>query len=201
MNINFTKEGGLVPAIVQDHSTMEVLMLGYMNQEAFSKTKEENRVTFYSRTKKRLWTKGETSGNYLDVVDISLDCDNDTLLIKATAKGPTCHTGNNSCFPNASSKGFIYQLEELISEKIDTNDENSYTNKLFLKGINKVAQKVGEEAVEVVIEAKDNNEELFKNEVADLLYHLLILLKTKAVNFEDIEGVLKNRNSIAKNSD
>jgi phosphoribosyl-ATP pyrophosphohydrolase/phosphoribosyl-AMP cyclohydrolase len=164
-----------------------------MNEEAFIKTQQEGKVTFFSRSKNRLWTKGEESGNFLFVKEILADCDNDTILIKAEAAGPTCHTGAASCFKEETAKGFLYELESVISKRIDSNDENSYTNKLFQKGINKVAQKVGEEAVELVIEAKDNNDELFKGEAADLLYHLLILLKAKGMKLEDIEATLKSR--------
>lgn len=194
MNINFKKGNGLVPIIIQDDKTLQVLMLGYMNEEAFNKTKAENIVTFFSRSKNRLWTKGEQSGNFLDVKDIQMDCDNDTILIKAIPKGPTCHKGSTSCFAEETAKGFLYKLEETIHQRISDNDKNSYTNKLFNRGINKVAQKVGEEAVELVIEAKDENEDLFKNEAADLLYHLLILLKAKGVELQDVEKVLKERN-------
>ena len=197
MNISFEKNNGLVPVIIQNTATMQVLMLGYMNEEAFKKTQLEKKVTFYSRSKNRLWTKGESSGNFLVVNDIKIDCDNDTILIKATPQGPTCHTGSTSCFNEETTKGFLYQLQKTISERIDTNDENSYTNKLFRRGINKIAQKVGEEAVELVIEAKDNNEELFKNEAADLLYHLLILLKAKNSSLEEIEQVLAMRSGAA----
>lgn len=193
MKIDFSKSNGLVPVIIQDNLTSQVLMLGYMNEEALEKTKEERMVTFFSRSKNRLWTKGESSGNFLNVVDIKLDCDNDTLLIKVNPIGPTCHTGNDSCFNNNSEKGFIYNLEQTISDKIDTNDPNSYTNELYRKGINKVAQKVGEEAVELVIEAKDNDANLFKNEAADLMYHYLILLKAKNFKLADIEQVLLDR--------
>ncbi len=193
MNIDFDKSNGLVPVIIQDFTTLQVLMLGYMNEEAFRKTQEENKVTFFSRSKNRLWTKGETSGNFLMVNELQLDCDNDTLLIKVTPKGPTCHTGSTSCFKEETAKGFLYQLEKTINQRIDNNDDNSYTNKLFLSGINKVAQKVGEEAVELVIEAKDDNTDLFKNEAADLLYHFLILLKTKGMKLVDIEEVLSSR--------
>lgn len=168
-------------------------MLGYMNEEAFTKTQLEKRVTFYSRSRNELWTKGETSGNYLNVESISLDCDNDTILIQAKPIGPTCHTGTTTCFGEPNSKGFLYQLEETISERIESDSDTSYTNTLFKRGINKVAQKVGEEAVELVIEAKDDNEELFKNEAADLLYHFLILLKAKSLNLNDIEKVLEAR--------
>jgi phosphoribosyl-ATP pyrophosphohydrolase/phosphoribosyl-AMP cyclohydrolase len=168
-------------------------MLGYMNEEAFNKTLKEKKVTFFSRSKNRLWTKGETSGNFLYVNEILIDCDNDTVLIKVTPTGPTCHTGSKSCFKEETPKGFIYQLQEIIKQRIDANDENSYTNRLFKSGVNKVAQKVGEEAIELVIESKDNNIELFKNEAADLLYHFLILLKTKNINLEDVEEVLFER--------
>ena len=193
MDIDFTKGDGLVPVIIQNNNTLQVLMLGYMNQEAYNKTKTENKVTFYSRSKNRLWTKGEESGNFLFVKDIQIDCDNDTILIKAEPKGPTCHTGSTSCFMEETAKGFLYELQETINNRIDSNDENSYTNKLYKSGINKVAQKVGEEAVELVIESKDNNDELFKNEAADLMYHYLILLKTKGFALENIEDVLKKR--------
>ena len=186
---------GLVPIIIQDNATLQVLMLGYMNEEAFVKTQQEQKVTFFSRSKNRLWTKGEVSGNFLMVNEIRLDCDDDTILIKATPQGPTCHTGSTTCFNEETPKGFLYQLQNIISERIDSDDENSYTNKLFKRGINKVAQKVGEEAVELVIEAKDNNDELFKNEAADLLYHFLILLKAKNLSFEEIEDVLKRRSN------
>ena len=193
MNIDFNKTGGLVPVIIQNALSLQVLMLGYMNEEAFQKTQVEGKVTFFSRSKNRLWTKGETSGNYLYVKDILIDCDNDTILIKADPVGPTCHTGSTTCFQEESAKGFLYELQQTITQRIDDNDLESYTNKLFRKGINKVAQKVGEEAVELIIEAKDSNDELFKGEAADLLYHLLILLKTKNLKLEDIEQTLKNR--------
>lgn len=194
MKIDFTKGDGLVPVIIQNVYTLQVLMLGYMNEEALEKTNKERRVTFFSRSKNRLWTKGEESGNFLEVNDIQIDCDNDTILIKVLPKGPTCHTETTSCFKEETPKGFLYQLEQIIHQRIDDNDESSYTNKLFKRGINKVAQKVGEEAVELVIEAKDNNESLFKNEAADLLYHYLILLKAKGYKLNDIEEVLSERN-------
>ncbi|MBU2922079.1 bifunctional phosphoribosyl-AMP cyclohydrolase/phosphoribosyl-ATP diphosphatase HisIE [Winogradskyella psychrotolerans] len=193
MDIDFSKDNGLVPVIIQNNNTLQVLMLGYMNLEAFNKTKAENKVTFFSRSKNRLWTKGEASGNFLIVKDIQIDCDNDTILIKAEPKGPTCHTGSTSCFKEETAKGFLYELQKTISERIDTNDQNSYTNKLYQRGINKVAQKVGEEAVELVIEAKDDDADLFKNEAADLMYHYLILLKAKGFTLEDIESVLESR--------
>jgi len=193
MNIDFSKSNGLVPTIIQHTLTGQVLMLGYMNEEALEKTKTEGKVTFFSRSKNRLWTKGETSGNYLIVDEILTDCDGDTLLIKVYPQGPTCHTGSTSCFKEESAKGFLYKLERTIEQRIASDAENSYTNTLFKKGVNKVAQKVGEEAVELIIEAKDNNIDLFKNEAADLLYHFLILLKTKNLKLTDIEEVLQGR--------
>ena len=196
MKIDFTKSSdALIPVIIQNDSTLQVLMLGYMNQEALTKTQKENKVTFFSRSKNRLWTKGEESGNFLEVKDIKIDCDNDTVLIKAIPKGPTCHKGTTSCFNEETSKGFLYELEKIINYKIDNNIDGSYTNKLLKRGINKVAQKVGEEAVELVIESKDDNDKLFKDEAADLLYHYLILLKAKGFNMNDIEKVLKDRNN------
>jgi len=193
MTIDFKKGDGLVPVIVQNNNTLQVLMLGYMNEEAFQKTKAENKVTFYSRSKNRLWTKGEESGNFLFVMSIEIDCDNDSILIKANPVGPTCHKGTTTCFGSETSRGFLYELEQTISQRIDDNDESSYTNQLYQRGINKVAQKVGEEAVELVIEAKDNDANLFKNEAADLMYHYLILLKAKGYRMEDIEAILKDR--------
>ena len=193
MNINFNKSDGLVPVIVQDAVNMQVLMLGYMNEEALAETKKEGKVVFYSRSKQRLWMKGETSGNFLFVNEIKVDCDNDTILIMANPVGPVCHNGTQTCFGDTNSKGFLYKLEETIHKRIDENDETSYTNKLFKKGINKVAQKVGEEAVELVIEAKDNDDNLFLNEAADLMYHFLILLKAKNVKLQDVEKVLLER--------
>lgn len=194
MNIDFNKGNGLIPVIIQNAINLKVLMLGFMNEEAYNQTVAERKVTFFSRSKNRLWTKGETSGNCLVVETIYLDCDNDTLLIMVNPTGPTCHKGNTSCFNSGASKGFLYQLEQTIHKRIDNNIETSYTNKLYKRGINKVAQKVGEEAVELVIEAKDNNKELFKNEAADLLYHFLILLKAKNFSLGDIECVLSERN-------
>lgn len=193
MTIDFEKNGGLIPVVIQHAHTLQVLMLGYMNQEALEKTKAEGRVTFYSRSKQRLWTKGESSGNFLTVDEILVDCDNDTLLIKAVPTGPTCHTGSTSCFKEETPKGFVYELESVIEQRIASKSEGSYTSRLFNMGVNKVAQKVGEEAVELVIEAKDDNLDLFSNEAADLLYHYLILLKTKNLKLEDIEAVLKER--------
>lgn len=191
--INFNKTNGLVPVIIQDNRTLQVLMLGYMNEEALKKTKEEGIVTFFSRSKNRLWTKGEESGNFLTVKNIDIDCDQDTILIKVIPKNTVCHTGSFSCFGEKDSKGFLHELEEKIGQRIDDKVDGSYTYSLYKRGINKVAQKVGEEAVELVIEAKDNNADLFKNEAADLLYHFLILLKTKDFSLNDIERVLQDR--------
>ena len=193
MEVDFSKQDGLVPVIIQHIHTNQVLMLGYMNQEALDKTQAEGKVTFFSRSKNRLWTKGETSGNFLYLKEIAVDCDNDTLLIKALPQGPTCHTGSTSCFKEETAKGFLYQLEDTIEQRIADGSGNSYTSTLFKRGVNKVAQKVGEEAVELVIESKDDNLDLFKNEAADLLYHFLILLKTKDVKLKDVEAVLVGR--------
>ncbi len=185
----------LIPAIIQDDKTDKVLMLGYMNEESYNKTQKEKIVTFYSRSKKRLWTKGETSGNFLNVKKIILDCDNDAFLIKAEPAGPVCHTGKDTCFNeiNEKSENFLYKLEKVILSRKENPTESSYTNKLFEKGINKIAQKVGEEAVELIIEAKDNNDDSYKNEFADLLYHLLVLNIEKGFNFCEIIEVLKDR--------
>lgn len=197
MKIEFNKNNnGLIPAIIQDNDTKNVLMLGYMNQEALDKTLETNRVTFFSRSKNRLWTKGEESGHFLDLISIKNDCDNDTLLIKVTPVGPTCHTGTATCWQgeNNSSFGFISKLEETIKErKENSNSEKSYVASLFEKGINKIAQKVGEEAIEVVIEAKDSNDDLFLNESADLLFHYLILLQAKGFELQDVVRILESR--------
>ena len=193
MTIKFDKNTGLVPVIIQDYLNLKVLMLGYMNQEAFDKTLQEKKVTFFSRSKNRLWTKGETSGNFLGLVDWKIDCDQDTILIKAKPFGPTCHNGTTTCFAEETNKGFLYELQQMISDKIDNDDESSYTNELYKRGINKVAQKVGEEAVELVIEAKDDNNDLFLNEAADLMYHYLILLKAKGFTLEDVEKILKSK--------
>lgn len=196
MKVDFNKDGGLVPAVIQDWTTNKVLMLGYMNEEAFLKTQAEGKVTFYSRSKKRLWTKGETSGNFLMVKDIKLDCDQDALLLKVEPIGPTCHTGAATCW-NEDNNGkvqFLDYLKNLIHDRKMNPGEKSYTSSLFARGINKVAQKVGEEAVELVIEAKDDNMELFKNEAADLMYHYLILLEAKNVDLDEIIDVLKQRN-------
>jgi phosphoribosyl-ATP pyrophosphohydrolase/phosphoribosyl-AMP cyclohydrolase len=186
---------GLVPAIIQDAVSAKVLMLGFMNQEAYEKTKSEGRVTFYSRTKDRLWTKGEESGNYLDVKEIIEDCDQDTLLVKVHPQGPVCHTGEDTCFSEKNDPGisFLRQLQDLIADRKKEMPANSYTTKLFEAGINKIAQKVGEEAVELVIESKDDNDTLFLNESADLLYHLLVLLTQKGFDLSDVVRVLEAR--------
>lgn len=197
IKVDFEKQE-LIPAIIQDDKNLQVLMLGYMNEEALQKTEAEGKVTFYSRSKQRLWTKGETSGNFIYVSDIRADCDRDTLLIKANPTGPVCHLGTQSCFDNDVPKGFLYKLEQTISDRIGNAAEDSYTNTLYQKGINKMAQKVGEEAVELVIEAKDNADNLFKNEAADLLYHFLVLLKAKGFKLEDIEEVLEERHADKK---
>lgn len=195
MNINFNKGNGLVPVIIQDAVTQKVLMLGYMNEAAFEQTKAEQRVTFFSRSKQRLWTKGETSGNFLNVVDIKLDCDNDTLLIKVNPVGAVCHTGADTCFKeeNVADIQFLNTLGEIIHERKTNPSDKSYTSSLFKKGVNKIAQKVGEEAVEVVIEAKDDNDDLFKSECADLMYHLMVLLEYKNVGLKDIVDILQER--------
>ncbi len=197
MNIDFNKnKDGLVPAIIQDATTKTVLMLGYMNEEAWQKTKDTQKVTFFSRSKNRLWTKGEESGNFLQLVDAKIDCDNDTFLVLVNPIGPTCHTGTDTCWngENKASFGFLSTLENVIDERIANKDtKKSYVASLFAKGINKIAQKVGEEAVETVIEAMDNNDELFLYESADLLFHYLMLLKAKGFSLKDIEAELKNR--------
>ena len=193
MNPDFNKVNGLLPVIIQDADTLEILMLGYMNEEAYEKTLMEKKVTFFSRSKNRLWTKGETSGHFLWAQNIYIDCDADSLLIKASAEGPTCHTGSTSCFNTTNAKGFLYRLEQTIRQRINKPQADSYTSNLYRSGINKIAQKVGEEAVELIIEAKDNHPDLFVNEAADLLYHFLILLATKQVALEDVEAVLKAR--------
>ncbi|AUS06776.1 bifunctional phosphoribosyl-AMP cyclohydrolase/phosphoribosyl-ATP diphosphatase [Tamlana carrageenivorans] len=187
---------GLVPAIIQDATTAKVLMLGYMNEASYQKTIETNKVTFFSRSKQRLWTKGEESGNFLNLVSIKNDCDNDSLLIQVNPVGPTCHKGTDTCWAeeNASSYGFFSTLEDVIAERVANKDtKKSYVASLFAKGINKVAQKVGEEAVETVIEAMDNNDELFLYESADLLFHYLMLLQAKGFTLKDIEAELKGR--------
>lgn len=195
MKIDFSKNNGLVPAIVQDDQTGKVLMLGYMNQEALDHTNASGKVTFFSRSKQRLWTKGETSGNFLMLKSITVDCDQDTLLIKVNPIGPACHTGDDTCFQeiNEPNYGFLSELTHIIANRKNNPDEHSYVSSLFKKGINKIAQKVGEEAVETVIEAKDTNDELFKNEAADLLFHLMILLEAKNFKLNDVAEILKNR--------
>lgn len=197
MNINFNKNNdGLVPAIVQDASTNNVLMLGYMNEESLKQTVETKLVTFFSRTKQRLWTKGEESGNVLNLVNIKVDCDNDTLLLRVKPVGPTCHKGTDTCWNenNSQNLGFLSELEAVIeNRKNNASEDTSYVASLFAKGINKIAQKVGEEAIETVIEAKDSNDELFLNESADLLFHYLILLQAKGFKLNDIVDVLKQR--------
>lgn len=195
MNIDFQKSGGLVPVIVQHANTLQVLMLGYMNEEAYQQTLHEGRVTFFSRSKNRLWTKGESSGNYLQMQSIQLDCDSDTLLIQVIPLGPVCHTGSSSCFREETARGFLYQLEAVVAQRIVQGDASSYTRQLVDRGLNKVAQKVGEEAVELILEAKDNDEILFRNEAADLMYHLLVLLQVKGCRLEDVEEILKRRHS------
>jgi phosphoribosyl-ATP pyrophosphohydrolase/phosphoribosyl-AMP cyclohydrolase len=191
--LDFKKSDGLIPCIVQDANTRVVLMLGYMNEEALSKTLAEKRLTFFSRTKKRLWTKGETSKNYLNLVDVTADCDSDTLLFKVNPTGPTCHTGTDTCFNEKNEASGLNFLEAIIQERVKSPKEGSYTNQLLNAGINKVAQKVGEEAVELVIEAKDNNKELFLGEAADLMYHYQVLLAAKGFTLEDVVAVLRNR--------
>lgn len=200
MKVAFDKNNdGLVPAIIQDQSTKNVLMLGYMNEDALNRTIETGKVTFYSRSKKRIWQKGEESGNFLNMVTIELDCDNDTLLISANPAGPTCHKGSDTCWnkKNVQNFGFLTQLEAVISaRKANENNESSYVSSLFKGGINKIAQKVGEEAVETVIEAMDNNEKLFLEESADLLFHYLVLLQAKGHLLEDVVNILKSRHKI-----
>ncbi|GJM31663.1 MAG: histidine biosynthesis bifunctional protein HisIE [Saprospiraceae bacterium] len=192
--LDFAKGGGLLPVIIQDMATDKVLMLGYMNREALEKTLAEKRVTFYSRSKQRLWTKGETSGNFLELKAIAVDCDQDTLLIKAHPIGPVCHTGSDTCFQEENRhKDFIRHLEKVIQDRKANPQEGSYTASLFASGINKVAQKVGEEAVELVIEAKDDNKALFLGEAADLMYHYLVLLTAKGVALDDVVRILEGR--------
>lgn len=193
--IDFKKDNGLVPCVVQDAQTQVVLMLGYMNEEALTQTLKEKRVTFFSRSKNRLWTKGETSGNFLHLVTASVDCDGDTLLIKARPEGPVCHTGAATCFEDKNESASLQFLTEIIADRKNNPKAGSYTTELFNKGINKVAQKVGEEAVELVIEAKDNNRELFLNEAADLLYHYLVLLEAKDTSLKDVANILRQRHA------
>jgi phosphoribosyl-AMP cyclohydrolase / phosphoribosyl-ATP pyrophosphohydrolase len=190
---------GLIPAIVQDARTHKVLMMGFMNQQALNQTMESGKVTFYSRSKKRLWTKGEESGNFLHLKEIASDCDQDTILIKANPDGPVCHTGADTCWSEKNHPDdFLYQLEDIINLRKNSDDERSYVRSLFAKGINKIAQKVGEEAIEVVIEAKDNNDELFLSESADLLFHYLVLLNAKGYNLQDVVNVLEERHAVKK---
>ncbi|WP_317206529.1 bifunctional phosphoribosyl-AMP cyclohydrolase/phosphoribosyl-ATP diphosphatase HisIE [Mucilaginibacter roseus] len=193
MNIDFDKSDGLVPVIIQDEQTLEVLMLGYMDKEAYDKTVQENVVTFFSRSKNRLWKKGETSGNYLHVKNIDIDCDNDTLLIKVKADGPTCHTGSRSCFNTEYNQNFIHELERIIADRYENPQEGSYVNKLHKKGLNKISQKVGEEAVETVIAALNETEHDFINESSDLMFHLLVLLREKGISLETIAKNLEER--------
>lgn len=196
MKINFDKyPDGLVPAIVQDAGTRIVLMLGFMNREALKKTLDTKLVTFYSRSRKKLWTKGETSKNYLKLAEVLPDCDNDTLLIKAIPTGPVCHTGNDTCFKEINSGSFLNHLEEIIESRKKDMPEESYTASLFKKGMPRMAQKVGEEAVEVVVEAMRQKDDLFKNEAADLVFHLLVLLHAKGMNLADVISVLESRHS------
>ena len=195
MTIDFNKGEGLVPAIIQDEQTLEVLMLGYMNAEAYQKTVSENKVTFFSRTKNRLWTKGEESGNFLNVVSIAEDCDNDTLLIKVNPVGSTCHKGNRSCFDTTFNQNFIFELEKIIRDRYANPIEGSYVNKLRNKGLNKIAQKVGEEGVETVIAALNETENDFINEASDLIFHLLVLMKEKNISLNTIAKNLEDRHS------
>ncbi|MCX6337310.1 MAG: bifunctional phosphoribosyl-AMP cyclohydrolase/phosphoribosyl-ATP diphosphatase HisIE [Bacteroidetes bacterium] len=197
MNLDFSKYAdGLVPAVIQDFNTEKVLMLGFMNQEALEKTEALGRVTFFSRSKQRLWTKGEESGNYLELKTISVDCDNDTLLIKAHPLGPVCHTGADTCWMEKNhSNNFLSYLEDIIQLRKQASPDESYVASLFAKGMNKIAQKVGEEAVELVIEAKDNDQDLFLNESADLLFHYLILLNAKGYRLTDVMDILQKRHS------
>lgn len=193
MQIDFKKGDGLVPVVIQDEQSLEVLMLGYMDEEAYQKTVSENKVTFYSRTKNRLWTKGEESGNFLHVKSISIDCDNDTLLIKVNPIGPTCHTGSRSCFNTDYNQNFIFKLESIIEDRYTNPQEGSYINKLRKKGLNKIAQKVGEEGVETVIAALNETKEEFIGEASDLVFHLLVLLKEKNVSLKTIAENLESR--------
>ncbi len=195
--VKFDENSGLVPAVIQDAQTKKVLMLGYMNRESLQKTIDSRLVTFYSRSRKTLWTKGETSGNFLHLVDIQSDCDNDTLLVQVKPDGPVCHLGTDTCWgeENTLQCGFLTELEKVIDDRRQNPTEKSYTASLFRKGINKIAQKVGEEAVEVIIEAKDQNDDLFLNESADLIYHFLVLLQAKNFRFEDVLEVLRKRHA------
>lgn len=193
MKIDFEKSGGLVPVIIQDDQTLEVLMLGYMNEEAWDMTLQDKIVTFYSRSKDRLWRKGETSGHFLEVNSTHIDCDQDTILIKVTPKGPTCHTGTRSCFDTDFTQNFLFELERIIQNRIDFPTQESYVNRLRGRGLNKIAQKVGEEAVETVIAALAEREEDFVNETSDLLFHLLLLIREKGLHVADIAKNLEGR--------
>lgn len=193
LTIDFGKLNGLVPCIIQDATTHRVLMLGFMNEEAYQKTVAEKKVVFFSRSKQRLWMKGETSGNFFDLVEIIPDCDQDTLLIKVHPKGPACHTGADTCFKEKNEQWDLHSLEDIIYERKTNPSKSSYTTSLFESGLNKIAQKVGEEAVELIIEAKDNNETLFLNEAADLMFHYLVLLREKGYSFEQVLDVLRKR--------
>ena len=193
MTIDFKKGNGLVPVIIQDYETAQVLMLAYMNEAAYEMTKKENKVCFYSRSKQRLWTKGETSGNYLIPKEILFDCDQDALLIKVQAKGPACHLGRKSCFENNQTIHFLAELEQIIIDRAESANEKSYTQKLLKEGINKISQKFGEEAVELIIEAKDDNRAKFLGEAADVLYHFLVLLNIKNMSLNEVNNVLQKR--------
>lgn len=198
MTIDFKKGDGLIPVIIQDEKTLEVQMLGYMNEEAYQKTRNEGKVTFFSRSKNRLWTKGEESGNFLHVISIQLDCDQDTLLIKVNPVGPTCHTGTRSCFDTSYNQNFIFELEKIIEDRYINPIEDSYVNKLRAKGLNKIAQKVGEEGVETVIAALNETEHDFINEASDLVFHLLVLMREKNISLATIAKNLENRHAIKK---
>jgi len=195
MKLDFEKQNGLIPAIVQDYRTQKVLMLGFMNEEAYKKTLDTKLATFFSRSRNELWTKGETSGNYLHVKEINVDCDHDTILLKANPAGPVCHTGKDTCFDEENKVGaeFIEYLSKVIKDRKENPTGKSYTSSLFEKGINKIAQKVGEEAIELVIESKDNNKDLFLNEAADLLFHYLVLLEAKGIDLSEVMEVLESR--------
>lgn len=193
--MDFEKQNGLIPAIVQDYRTRKVLMLGFMNEEAYNKTRDTKMATFFSRSRNELWTKGETSGNYLHVKEMDTDCDHDTILLKVNPDGPVCHTGKDTCFNEENKVGaeFIEYLSKVIKDRKENPSGESYTSSLFEKGINKIAQKVGEEAIELVIESKDNNKELFLNEAADLLFHYLVLLEAKGIGLSEVVGILESR--------
>lgn len=193
--INFNKDNGLVPCVIQDAVTLRILMLGYMNREAYEKTLAEKKVTFFSRSKNRLWTKGETSGNFLELSDILIDCDQDTLLVKVKPRGPVCHTGADTCFNESNTGWDLASLEKVIADRRMNPRDGSYTSALFASGLNRIAQKVGEEAVELVIEAKDNDKDRFLNEAADLMFHYLVLLSQKGYSLDDVVAVLRDRHA------